>query len=124
MSDTYFTPRAIAARELDSAIAKFVAIKSNRKATNAQWDRAEAKVAAAKVKYDMTDSECITDRTDIAQPAEPVTGRSQSKRIQFNRHDKDYEMFLGGRSVGSRATHKAAEAALDALAYEAARRSE
>ena len=48
---------------------------------------------------------------------------AQSKLIQFNRHDKDYEMFLGGRYVGSRPTRKAAEDALNALAYEAARRS-
>ena len=48
---------------------------------------------------------------------------AQRKTIQFHQHEQDYDMFLDGRYVGTRPTRKAAQEALDALAYEEARRS-
>lgn len=39
-----------------------------------------------------------------------------TKHIQFNRSTKDFDMFLDGEYVGSRATHYEAEIELDHLA--------
>ena len=39
-----------------------------------------------------------------------------TKQIKFNRDTKDFDMFLDGQYVGSRATHYEAEVALDHLA--------
>ena len=64
-----------------------------------------------------TTPRCFTCGDDAAR----VTAAAQRKTIQFHQHE--YDMFLDGRYVGSRATHKAAEDALDVLAYEEARRS-
>jgi hypothetical protein len=40
------------------------------------------------------------------------------KEIVRNRLNRDYDMFLNGRYVGSRATHTEAQAELDRLAYD------
>lgn len=40
------------------------------------------------------------------------------KDIKRNRLNKDYDMFLDGRYVGSRATYTEAQIELDRLAYE------
>lgn len=37
------------------------------------------------------------------------------KRISYNRDTRDFDMYLGGQYVGSRATHLEAQVALDAL---------
>ena len=41
-----------------------------------------------------------------------------TKSITYNRENRDFDMFLDGRYVGSRATYAEAEAELDRLAYE------
>lgn len=47
MMNNYFSPLATAERDADSAITKYVAVLSNRKATDKQLERAEAKRDAA-----------------------------------------------------------------------------
>ena len=42
-----------------------------------------------------------------------------SKQVKFNRANRDFDMFLDGRYVGSRASYAEAEAELDRLVYEA-----
>lgn len=46
------------------------------------------------------------------------------KQIKYNRDSKDYDMYLGGRYIGSRGTHREAEAALDEAAFEQAKRQQ
>jgi len=41
-----------------------------------------------------------------------------SKQIKRNRQNKDYDMFLDGRYVGSRDTYTEAQTALDRLAFD------
>lgn len=41
-----------------------------------------------------------------------------TKQIKFNRDTKDFDLFLNGRYVGSRATHTEAQTELDRLAFE------
>jgi len=41
-----------------------------------------------------------------------------TKEIKRNRANKDYDMFLAGRYVGSRGTYTEAQVALDQLAYD------
>jgi hypothetical protein len=41
------------------------------------------------------------------------------KEIKRNRQNKDFDMFLNGRYVGSRDTYTEAHVALDQLAYDA-----
>lgn len=43
---------------------------------------------------------------------------STTKEVKFNRANKDYDMFLNGRYVGSCASHREATAELDRLAYD------
>lgn len=50
-------------------------------------------------------------------------GHTEMKEIKRNRLNKDYDMFLDGRYVGSRATHTEAQAELDRLAFEELRRA-
>lgn len=45
------------------------------------------------------------------------------KEVKRNRQTKDYDMFLDGRYVGSRATYTEAHAELDRLVYESLVRS-
>lgn len=40
------------------------------------------------------------------------------KEIKRNRATSDYDMYLNGRYVGSRATHSGAQSELDRLAYD------
>lgn len=40
------------------------------------------------------------------------------KLIKRNRQNKDYDMFLNGRYVGSRETYRGAELELDRLAFD------
>lgn len=39
------------------------------------------------------------------------------KLIKRNRQNKDYDMFLNGRYIGSRETYREAELELDRIAY-------
>ena len=41
-----------------------------------------------------------------------------TKLIAYNRKNKDYDMWLNDRYVGSRATYRDAERALDEMAYD------
>lgn len=41
-----------------------------------------------------------------------------TKLIAWNKRNKDFDMWLDNEYVGSRATYKEAEEALDAMAYE------
>ena len=41
------------------------------------------------------------------------------KQVKFNRANRDYDMYLNGRYVGSRGTYTEAQAELDRLAYDA-----
>ena len=42
-----------------------------------------------------------------------------SKEIKRNRANKDFDMFLDGRYIGSRYTYTEAQTALDQAAYDA-----
>lgn len=42
-----------------------------------------------------------------------------SKQIKRNKANRDYDMFLDGRYVGSRDTYTEAQIALDQLAFDA-----
>ena len=66
---------------------------------------------------------CFTCGDDGDCPDCDPRPAAQRKTIQFHQYEQDYDMFLDGRYVGTRATRKLAEKALDALAYEEARRS-
>lgn len=46
-----------------------------------------------------------------------ATTNSTTKEVKFNRTNKDYDMYLGGRYVGSCSTHRDATAELDRLAH-------
>lgn len=46
------------------------------------------------------------------------------KQIKYNREGRDYDMYLDGRYIGSRGTHREAEAALDEAAFEQAKRQQ
>lgn len=46
------------------------------------------------------------------------------KQIKYNRDSKDFDMYLDGRYIGSRGTHREAEEALDEAAFEVAKRQQ
>lgn len=45
------------------------------------------------------------------------------KWVRYNRETRDFDMYLDGQYVGSRATKLEAETALDTLVYEQLRRA-
>lgn len=51
--------------------------------------------------------------------ADDTRNTAMTKQIKFNRSNKDFDMYLDGQYVGSRASHIEAEQALDEMAYEA-----
>ena len=63
------------------------------------------------------------DETYGDEITSPTHRPAAAQPKQIIHQNKEYDMYLGGRYVGTRPTRKAAEEALDALAYEAARRS-
>ena len=84
--------------------------------TDDDWyDRADADYAA-------DEDTSLGPRVGAALTDRVATARA-SKSVRYNTQDNEYDMFLDGRYVGTRPTHAAAQEALDALAYEEARRS-